>query len=80
MQLAMGLSFAINKMGVGMASTKSVAKEVKQGELVLWLIESAKVNWELRLVRLRNGHYSPIVFSELQNPYYQIKQRFIIFC
>lgn len=56
---------AVNKMvenglGVGMAGAKSVAKEIRAGKLVAWLIEGAEIKWELGLARLRGGHFSPI--------------------
>lgn len=49
-----------NNLGVGMAGAKSVAREVKEGRLVTWLIEGAEIKWELGLARLRGGHFSPI--------------------
>ncbi|HXF42312.1 MAG TPA: LysR family transcriptional regulator [Pyrinomonadaceae bacterium] len=49
-----------NNLGVGMAGAKSVAKEVREGKLVTWLIEGAEIKWELGLARLRGAHYSPI--------------------
>ncbi|MCV4684304.1 hypothetical protein OFB94_31965, partial [Escherichia coli] len=42
------------------AGAKSVAREVKEGRLVTWLIEGAEIKWELGLARLRGGHFSPI--------------------
>jgi DNA-binding transcriptional LysR family regulator len=56
---------AINKMvannlGVGMAGAKSVARDIREGKLVSWLIEGAEIKWELGLARLRGGHFSPI--------------------
>lgn len=56
---------AINKMvannlGVGMAGAKSVARDIREGRLVSWLIEGAEIKWELGLARLRGGHFSPI--------------------
>lgn len=49
-----------NNLGVGMTGAKSVAKEIKDGKMVSWLIEGAEIKWELGLARLRGGHYSPI--------------------
>ncbi|MDM7922675.1 MAG: LysR family transcriptional regulator [Pyrinomonadaceae bacterium] len=49
-----------NGLGVGMAGAKSVAKEIRAGRLISWLIEGAEIKWELGLARLRGGHYSPI--------------------
>lgn len=47
-------------LGVGMAGAKSVAREIRDGRLVSWLIEGAEIKWELGLARLRGGHFSPI--------------------
>ncbi len=47
-------------LGVGMAGAKSVAKEIRDGKMVAWLIEGAEIKWELGLARLRGGHFSPI--------------------
>lgn len=49
-----------NNLGVGMTGAKSVAKEIKDGKMVSWLIEGAEIKWELGLARLRGGHFSPI--------------------
>lgn len=49
-----------NNLGVGMTGAKSVAKEIRDGQLVSWLIEGAEIKWELGLARLRGGHFSPI--------------------
>jgi DNA-binding transcriptional LysR family regulator len=49
-----------NKLGVGMAGAKSVARDIKEGRLVSWFIEGAEIKWELGLARLRGGHFSPI--------------------
>ena len=49
-----------NKLGVGMAGAKSVAREIRDGKLISWLIEGAEIKWELGLARLRGGHFSPI--------------------
>ncbi|HBE84128.1 MAG: LysR family transcriptional regulator [Blastocatellia bacterium] len=49
-----------NNLGVGMTGAKSVAKEIREGRLVSWLIEGAEIKWELGLARLRGGHFSPI--------------------
>ncbi len=49
-----------NRLGVGMAGAKSVAKEIRDGRLVSWMIEGAEIQWELGLARLRGGHFSPI--------------------
>ena len=56
---------AINQMvemglGVGLAGAKTVAKEIREGRLISWLIEGAEIKWELGLGRLRGGHYSPV--------------------
>ena len=56
---------AINKMvaknlGVGIAGTKSVAVEIREGRLMSWMIEGAEIRWELGLARLRGGYFSPI--------------------
>ena len=47
-------------LGVGMAGAKSVAREIRDGNLTSWLIEGAEIKWELGLARLRGGHFSPI--------------------
>jgi LysR family transcriptional regulator, low CO2-responsive transcriptional regulator len=49
-----------NNMGVGIAGAKTVAKEIREGRLISWLIEGAEIKWELGLARLRGGYYSPI--------------------
>jgi DNA-binding transcriptional LysR family regulator len=49
-----------NNLGVGMAGAKSVARDIRDGKLVSWLIEGAEIKWETGLARLRGGHYSPI--------------------
>lgn len=49
-----------NNLGVGMTGAKSVAREIRDGKLVSWLIEGAEIKWELGLARLRGGHFSPI--------------------
>ena len=49
-----------NNLGVGMAGAKSVAREIRDGRLISWLIEGAEIKWELGLARLRGGHFSPI--------------------
>lgn len=49
-----------NRLGVGMAGAKSVAREIRDGKLISWLIEGAEIKWELGLARLRGGHFSPI--------------------
>jgi DNA-binding transcriptional LysR family regulator len=49
-----------NDLGVGMAGAKSVARDIRDGKLVSWLIEGAEIKWELGLARLRGGHFSPI--------------------
>jgi len=49
-----------NNLGVGMTGAKSVAREIREGRLVSWLIEGAEIKWELGLARLRGGHFSPI--------------------
>ena len=49
-----------NNLGVGMAGAKSVAREIREGKLISWLIEGAEIKWELGLARLRGGHFSPI--------------------
>jgi DNA-binding transcriptional LysR family regulator len=56
---------AINQMvemglGVGLAGAKTVAREIREGRLISWLIEGAEIKWELGLGRLRGGHYSPV--------------------
>ncbi len=50
----------MNGLGVGMAGAKSVAREIRDGRLISWLIEGAEIKWELGLARLRGGHFSPI--------------------
>lgn len=47
-------------LGVGMAGAKSLAKEIRAGNLISWFIEGAEIKWELGLARLRGGHFSPI--------------------
>ena len=49
-----------NKMGVGIAGAKNVAKEIREKRLVSWLIEGAEIKWDLGLARLRGGYFSPI--------------------
>jgi DNA-binding transcriptional LysR family regulator len=49
-----------NNLGVGIAGAKTVAKEIREGKLISWLIEGAEIKWELGLARLRGGYYSPI--------------------
>jgi LysR family transcriptional regulator, low CO2-responsive transcriptional regulator len=49
-----------NDLGVGIAGAKTVAKEIREGRLVSWMIEGAEIKWELGLARLRGGYYSPI--------------------
>jgi DNA-binding transcriptional LysR family regulator len=49
-----------NNLGVGIAGAKTVAKEIKEGRLVSWLIEGAEIKWELGLGRLRGAYTSPI--------------------
>lgn len=49
-----------NHLGVGMTGAKSVAREIRDGKLISWLIEGAEIKWELGLARLRGGHFSPI--------------------
>lgn len=49
-----------NNLGVGMAGAKTVAREIREGRLVSWLIEGAEIQWELGLARLRGGYHSPI--------------------
>lgn len=53
-------SMVENGLGVGMAGAKSVAREIREGKLISWLIEGAEIKWELGLARLRGGHFSPI--------------------
>lgn len=47
-------------LGVGTAGAKSVAREIRDGKLISWMIEGAEIKWELGLARLRGGHFSPI--------------------
>lgn len=49
-----------NRLGVGIAGAKTVAREIREGRLVSWLIEGAEIQWELGLARLRGGYFSPI--------------------
>ena len=49
-----------NNLGVGMTGAKSVAKDIREGKMIFWLIEGAEIKWELGLARLRGGHFSPI--------------------
>lgn len=49
-----------NNMGVGIAGSKTVAREVAEGRLISWWIEGAQINWELGLARLRGGYFPPI--------------------
>jgi len=49
-----------NNLGVGIAGAKNVAREIREGRLISWLIEGAEIQWELGLARLRGGYYSPI--------------------
>ncbi|MDI1241532.1 MAG: LysR family transcriptional regulator substrate-binding protein, partial [bacterium] len=58
-QEAINLMVAAN-LGVGMAGAKTVAREIRDGKLISWLIEGAEIKWELGLARLRGGHFSPI--------------------
>jgi DNA-binding transcriptional LysR family regulator len=49
-----------NQMGVGIAGAKTVVNELREKRLVSWLIEGAKIKWDLGLARLRGGYFSPI--------------------
>jgi DNA-binding transcriptional LysR family regulator len=49
-----------NNLGVGIAGAKAVAREIREGRLISWMIEGAEIKWELGLARLRGGHFSPI--------------------
>lgn len=49
-----------NQMGVGIAGAKAIKQEVKDGKLTSWLIEGAKIKWDLGLAGLRGGYISPI--------------------
>jgi len=49
-----------NNLGVGIAGANTVAKEIRDGKLIAWMIEGAEIRWELGLARLRGGYYSPI--------------------
>jgi len=55
-----------NKMGVGIAGAKNVAKEIREKRLVSWLIEGAEIKWDLGLARLRGGYFSPIAKEFVQ--------------
>lgn len=56
-----------NNLGVGTAGAKTIAEDVRDGKLVAWSIDGAKINWELGLARLTGGYFSPIAreFVEL---------------
>ena len=41
-----------NNLGVGIAGAKTVAKEIREGQLISWMIEGAEIKWELGLARL----------------------------
>jgi DNA-binding transcriptional LysR family regulator len=47
-------------MGVGIVPTQTVREEVKQGRLVAWWIEGARINWSLGLAWLKDGYDTPI--------------------
>lgn len=66
-----------NNMGVGIAGVKTVAKEVREGRLVSWLIEGAEIKWELGLAKLRGGYFSPIAheFSKLCRESFKERER-----
>lgn len=49
-----------NGLGVGTAGAKTIANEIREGRLVSWTIEGARIDWELGLARLRGGYLSPI--------------------
>ncbi|MCY7377487.1 MAG: LysR family transcriptional regulator [Pyrinomonadaceae bacterium] len=57
-----------NKMGVGIAGAKSIAREIREKKLVSWLIEGAELKWDLGLAKLRGGYFSPIA------------KEFVLFC
>ena len=58
-----------NGMGVGISGRKYVVNEIAEGKLIYWVIEGARLKWELGLARLRGGYYSPIArqFAALCN-------------
>jgi DNA-binding transcriptional LysR family regulator len=49
-----------SKMGVGISGAKYAAEDVKNGKLVAWQIDGAKIRWELGLACLKSGYFSPI--------------------
>ena len=49
-----------NKMGVGLAGAKNVAREVRENRLVSWKITGAEIKWDLGLARLQGGYSSHI--------------------
>ena len=56
-----------NNMGVGISGAKSAAEDIKNGKIVAWQIDGAKIRWELGLAHLKSGYFSPIAvkFTEL---------------
>ena len=56
-----------NNMGVGIAGSKTIQREVREKRLVSWLIEGSEIKWELGLARLRGGYFSPIAMDFIKN-------------
>ncbi len=49
-----------SNMGVGISGAKTAAEDVRNGKLVAWQIDGAKIRWELGLAHLKSGYFSPI--------------------
>ncbi|HEV7701777.1 MAG TPA: LysR family transcriptional regulator [Pyrinomonadaceae bacterium] len=49
-----------NNLGVGTAGAKTIANEIREGRLISWTIEDARINWDLGLARISGGYFSPI--------------------
>lgn len=49
-----------SNMGVGISGAKTAAEDVKNGKIVAWQIDGAKIRWELGLAHLKSGYFSPI--------------------
>lgn len=49
-----------SNMGVGISGAKTASEDVKNGKLVAWQIDGAKIRWKLGLAHLKSGYFSPI--------------------
>src|SRR5205085_9917568 len=64
-------------LGVGIVPVQSAVEEIKDGRLVRWWIEGARINSELGLARLRGGYHSPLIqtFAQLCREHFAAKMR-----